>query len=177
MLSLLLALSSLAHGSDTTPTLCKPSEKVIISGETAQGYASLCSIGTAWHYRFGHPGHITYVFPHNHSPAQTNFAWGTTAASIAYSTGADYSFADNGTRTFIFYYGNPSIKNIQAGVIQIRDGAILSNLPFKTVRQESVQGLHNAIQAHVPLLMNSDPIHYPQGLQLPSPSKAVVQTP
>ncbi|MXV36831.1 MULTISPECIES: hypothetical protein [unclassified Saccharibacter] len=177
MLSLLLALSSLAHGSDTPPTLCKPSEKVIISGETAQGYASLCAIGTAWHYRFGRPGHIAYVFPRNHGPAQTNFAWGTTAASTAYTPGADYSFTDNGTRTFIFYYGSPNVKNLQAGVIQIRDSAILSNLPFKTIRAESAQGLRYAIQAHVPLLMRSDPVHYPQGFRLPPPSKAATQTP
>ncbi|GBQ08834.1 hypothetical protein AA15669_1927 [Saccharibacter floricola DSM 15669] len=67
-------LSSHTARAAPLPTLCTSEEDVVISGETPRGFASLCAgKNDVWHYRFGEPGHITYVFPRDNSPAQKNF--------------------------------------------------------------------------------------------------------
>lgn len=180
MAFLALSGSALATGTEP-PTLCTSSEHVMISGETRDGFASLCAIGTTWRYRFGRPGHITYTFPHTQSPAQANFAWGTMATSPTHG-GYDYSFVDQGIRTVIFRYGS-FVKSADAaydqstGLIRYRDGQIIAALPFITIRHENETGDRYAIHSHVPLLSKVDPMHFPTGFRVPRTFPKRTQTP
>ncbi|GBQ08822.1 hypothetical protein [Saccharibacter floricola] len=84
------------------PSLCSPTEKIIVSGETPKGYASLCADVTSWHYRFGKPNSISYIFPHNNSPAHENFSYNSLGSSEDPKEGYIYHFNDKHVSVSIF---------------------------------------------------------------------------